>query len=208
MSRRQSAPTVSCQRSAVEAAARRQFSLQARIAFGTFEYVRFVLPLATLLAGISAALAQQQESKLIDRLLRPNLTLANPAQNKKFPNNPIADVHKPARTRTFPALPKPAQKTYSEQRTLPPRQFGAGPFHKGDSVADLSSRSHVAKTDTIVNPPSVSVQVAPESGTTIPVREYTGSRSFLAEGKSQQALRTQNKPLTIEQVRELLNKSK
>jgi hypothetical protein len=54
----------------------------------------------------------------------------------------------------------------------------------------------------------VTVQVAPESGTTSPTRDFGGSRPFLAEGKSQKALRTKNKPLTIEQVRELLNKSK
>jgi hypothetical protein len=50
--------------------------------------------------------------------------------------------------------------------------------------------------------------VAPESNTTTPVREYAGTRPFLDKGKSQKSLQAQNKPLTIEQVRELLNKSK
>ena len=37
---------------------------------------------------------------------------------------------------------------------------------------------------------------------------FTNSRAFLDKGKSQKALSQQSKPLTIEQVRELLNKNK
>ena len=40
--------------------------------------------LMTLLRGVCTAVAQKQESKLIDRLLRPNAALVNSAQNKKF----------------------------------------------------------------------------------------------------------------------------
>jgi hypothetical protein len=52
--------------------------------------------------------------------------------------------------------------------------------------------------------------VAPESTTsrTTPIRDYAGIRPFLDQGKSQKSLSAQNKQLTIEQVRELLNKSK
>ena len=51
-------------------------------------------------------------------------------------------------------------------------------------------------------------RVAPESNASAPVREYASTRLFLDKGKSQKALHAQDKPLTIEQVRELLNKSK
>ena len=43
---------------------------------------------------------------------------------------------------------------------------------------------------------------------TTPVRDYAGTRTFLDKGKSQKILSAQSKPLTIEEVRELLNKSK
>ena len=37
-----------------------------------------------LLAVASAASAQEQEGKLVDRLLKPNMSLVNSAQNKQF----------------------------------------------------------------------------------------------------------------------------
>ena len=40
------------------------------------------------------------------------------------------------------------------------------------------------------------------------VRDFPGTRPFLVQGKSQKALSQQDKPLTIDQVRELLNKNK
>jgi hypothetical protein len=77
-------------------------------------------------------------------------------------------------------------------------------------VANISARSPLARTDrTIATPASgAGTRVASESGETTAAREYPGVRPFLGKGKSQKALQAQNKPLTIEQVRELLNKSK
>ena len=51
-------------------------------------------------------------------------------------------------------------------------------------------------------------RVAPETNASALVREYADNRPFLGKGKSQKSLHAQDKPLTIEQVRELLNKSK
>jgi hypothetical protein len=49
---------------------------------------------------------------------------------------------------------------------------------------------------------------APQSGKKVAPRAYPGSRQFLDEGKSQKSLNQENAPLTIDQVRELLNKNK
>jgi hypothetical protein len=38
--------------------------------------------------------------------------------------------------------------------------------------------------------------------------DYPGTRPFLAHGKSQKALSAQDRALTIDEVRELLNKNK
>ena len=57
-------------------------------------------------------------------------------------------------------------------------------------------------------PPAPGIRVAPESTATVTVREFPGTRPFLVRGKSQKALQAHNRPLTIEEVRELLNKSK
>ena len=39
-------------------------------------------------------------------------------------------------------------------------------------------------------------------------RDFAGNRPFLGQGKSQKALHAQERPLTIDEVRELLNKNK
>jgi hypothetical protein len=49
---------------------------------------------------------------------------------------------------------------------------------------------------------------APQSDKKAASREYSENRPFLDQGKSQKSLNRQNAPLTIDQVRELLNKNK
>jgi hypothetical protein len=173
--------------------------------------VRTIVAIGLICFGVSTALAQKQERRLIDRLLKPDTGLANPAQNKKFSAKRSNSFNKPARTATFYSARKPVTKTFSEQRSLTPREFAARHFRAGDSAAYLSSRSQPLKSDTMIVPPNATagIRVAPESNTSTPVREYASSnRPFLDKGKSQKSLHAQDKPLTIEQVRELLNKSK
>ena len=52
------------------------------------------------------------------------------------------------------------------------------------------------------------VRDAPQSGKKVASRAYGGNRPFLNEGTNQKSLNRHNEPLTIEQVRELLNKNK
>jgi hypothetical protein len=55
---------------------------------------------------------------------------------------------------------------------------------------------------------SCTVRAAPEGGKVVSVRDYPDIRPFLAKGTRQEALSQQDNPLTMEEVRELLNKSK
>jgi len=65
------------------------------------------------------------------------------------------------------------------------------------------------KADTVhVASAAYGTRVAPENGSSLPVAPFAGNRPFLGQGKSQKALSAQDTPLTLEQVRELLNKSK
>ncbi|PYI92914.1 MAG: hypothetical protein DME97_07640 [Verrucomicrobia bacterium] len=191
---------------------RGQFSLQRRVEFGTFADVRMIVVIGILFIGVTTSWAQDQERKLIDRILKPNTALANSAQNKKFTNTRAAYLDKSVPTRSFYSPKKPVLKTLPEERVFTPRQFAARHFRAGDSIANISSRSQLKNNDTMIAIPAAAAgtRVAPESTTTrtTPIREYAGSRPFLDQGKSQKALSAQNKPLTIEQVRELLNKSK
>ncbi|MEY2483657.1 MAG: hypothetical protein QOK24_2185 [Verrucomicrobiota bacterium] len=176
--------------------------------FGTFNDVRKIVALLTLFAGVFAASAQEQESKLVNRLLKPNTSLANSAQDKKFVANGIS-VDKQVPARRFYSQEKSLTKTFSGERAFSPKQFAARHFRSGDSAADLSSRSQVTKSDTVIPTRAAPVtRVAPDNGSTVAVAEFTSSRPFLDRGKSQKALNASNPPLTIDQVRELLNKSK
>ena len=172
--------------------------------------MRTVLLLGIWLTGTTVAFAQKQEPGFLDRLLKPNTALASSAQNKKFTNMPTTTLEKSAPTRSFYAPSRTVAKDFPEERAFTPRQFAARHFRAGDSAANIATRSQLTKTDTLVATPAATAgtRVAPESSETAPTREYAGNRPFLDKGKSQKALSAQNHPLTIEQVRELLNKSK
>lgn len=169
--------------------------------------------IGTLLLGLGSAFGQNQEQKLIDRLLRPNMTMKNAAQDKKFGNARTNSLEKSAPTRSFYAPRKSVSRSFPEERAFTPQQFAARHFRGGDSAANVSTRTQLRKDDALLAMPTSSpgTRVAPEAAqvaTTSSTREYAGNRPFLVEGKSQKSLRAHDRPLTIEQVRELLNKSK
>ena len=161
-----------------------------------------------LLAGTSATSAQEQEGKLVDRILKPNMSLVNSAQNKKF-DAASASAAKRAPSKSFYTLDKSLAKSFPTARTFSPPQFTAGHFRAGDTTANVSARSQLMKAGTIhVASASYGTHVAPENGRSLPVTSFAGNSPFLDRGKSQKALSAQDTPLTIEQVRELLNKNK
>jgi len=169
-----------------------------------------IVAIGILFVGVTTVAAQDQEHKLIDRILKPDTSLANSAQNKQFTGARVAAIDKPVSLRPYYSPKKTEPKTFTDDRVYTPRQFAARHFRAEDSTANISPRFQLKNNDTMIATPAATAgtQVAPESNTTTPVREYAGTRPFLDKGKSQKSLQTQNKPLTIEQVRELLNKSK
>ena len=171
--------------------------------------MRSLVALLTLLISTGTAVAQKQETKLIDRLLRPNTALANPAQNKKYAAQTAATFDKQAASRSFYWSAKTLTKPFPGERTLTPRQFAARHFRLGDSVANLATRTELTRNDRMISTPAApGIRSAPESNLSAPVREFADNRPFLGRGKNQKALQAYNRPLTLEEVRELLNKSK
>jgi hypothetical protein len=173
--------------------------------------VRTIVAIGILFIGVTTVPAQEQERKLIDRILKPNTSLANPAQDKSFANTRPASFDKPVSLRSYYSPDKTVSKTFPEERAYTPRQFAARHFRAGDSTAHISPRFQLKNADTMIATPAATAgtRVAPETTAATPtVREYAGNRPFLDKGKSQKSLSAQSKPLTIEQVRELLNKSK
>jgi hypothetical protein len=161
-----------------------------------------------LLAGTSATSAQEQEGKLVDRILKPNMSLVNSAQNKKF-DAASTSVAKRAPSKSFYTPDKSLSKSFPTPRTFSPPQFAARHLRAGDTTANVSARSQSMKAGTIqVASASYRTHVAPENGRSLPVTSFAGNSPFLDRGKSQKALSAQDTPLTIEQVRELLNTNK
>jgi len=144
----------------------------------------------------------------VDRLLRPDMALQNEGQNKKF----IADgasINKRATVGTFYLHKKPNQKRFSATGQFSTGEFNSQAFHGRHTAFNTSSHQTIANSRPAYADQTASgVRDAPQSDKKIASRAYSENRPFLEQGKSQKALNRQNAPLTIEQVRELLNKNK
>lgn len=167
-----------------------------------------LLTISVLLLAAPCLRAQDQERKLVDRLLRPNMTLQNSEQKKKF----IADgtsINKKANVGTFYVQKKSDSKTFSEAHEFSTQQVHSRQFHGSRSAFENSSHQAVGNSR-LAYPTQTArgSRNAPQSDKKITSRAYAENRPFLDQGKSQKSLSRQNAPLTIDQVRELLNKNK
>jgi hypothetical protein len=170
-----------------------------------------VLTACLLLAAFSCVRGQDQERNLVDRLLKPDMSLQNTAQNKKFIAANGASINKHATAGTFYVEKKSNSKRFFGARDFSTWQFNARSFHAGDNLANFSSRKQITnstRTYSTQTARGLRDAHAHEAGRTVDALIFAGSRPFLDQGKSQRSLDRQNPPLTIEQVRELLNKNK
>jgi hypothetical protein len=162
-----------------------------------------------LTAALCCVHAQDQEKKLVDRLLKPDMTLQNDAQNKKFIGDGSASINKRANVGTFYVHQKPRSKNFSGTRDFSTTQFNSQTYRGGRTAYEVSSQQTLANSKaTYANQTARGVRDAPQSGKKVASRAYAGNRPFLNEGTNQKSLNRKNEPLTIEQVRELLNKNK
>ena len=162
-----------------------------------------------LTAALCCVHAQDQEKKLVDRLLKPDMALQNDAQNKKFSGDGLASINKRANVGTFYVHQKPSSKNYSGTRDFSTAQFYSQTYRGRRTAYEVSSQQTLTNSKAIyANQTARSVHDAPQSGKKVATRAYAGNRPFLNEGTNQKSLNRQNEPLTIEQVRELLNKNK
>jgi hypothetical protein len=161
-----------------------------------------------LLTALSCLRAQDQEHKLVDRLLRPDMTLQSNEQKKKFTADGTS-VNKKASVGTFYVEKKSRSKTFSGTRELSMQQFNSQTFH-GTRRAPENSSQQAAGNSRRAYPTEAArgPRDASQSDKKVASHAYAGNRSFLEQGKSQKSLNQQNAPLTIDQVRELLNKNK
>jgi len=185
-----------------------QFALQPSRRLGSLSDMRWFVTFSfAALAMSSVALAQDQERKLVDRLLKPDETLQNRAQNKKFGADG-ASVDKQAAVSTFYPQQKSSAKSFSQTRDFSARQLSSDPF-RSVNRSNLSPRNRIVNSETKYSTSSLhNVRDAYGGDKSVDSRRFAEQRLFLDRGKSQKSLDRQNPPLTIEQVRELLNKNK
>jgi hypothetical protein len=156
---------------------------------------------------LPAAQAQNQERSLVDRLLKPDTTLRNNAQNKKF----IADgapINKRAGVSAFYIQQKPKPASFAGTREFSTGVFNSRLFHNGNRTSIFAQKQAQDSSDSYSTSSVTKLPNAPDSHKETASRTFAGQRPFLERGKSQKSLDRHNPPLTIEQVRELLNKNK
>src|SRR4051794_23394999 len=137
------------------------------------------------------------------------MALQNDAQNKKFSGDGSASINKRANVGTFFFHQKSSSKNYSGARDFSTAQFYSQTYRGGRSAYEVSSQQTVANSKAPYGSQAArGVRDAPHSGKKVASRGYAGNRPFLNEGTNQKSLNRKNEPLTIEQVRDLLNKNK
>jgi len=168
--------------------------------------VRWLPTICLTCLGLSASWAQQQEPSLVDRLLRPNMELQNKAQGKKFVAS-SAVIELRGSVGTFLLKPNRAEKPFADTSTLTMREYTSRSLDTPRTISSSQNRSgHVPA-------PVGSSSVRDIHGANTPQiasnsRIFADQHQFREQGKSQKSLDRQNPPMTIDQVRELLNKNK
>jgi len=156
----------------------------------------------------SIVIANGQERRLVDRLLQPDATLNNTAQNKKF----IAKskrVEKQASVQSFSVSQTARTKQFADQREYSASEFAAHHFRDGELSSTMQARAERAKRFSVNNGTgTLQVRDITDGKKKIASTEFADERPFLEKGKSQESLSQHDTPLTIDQVRELLNKNK
>jgi hypothetical protein len=169
--------------------------------------VRWFPPALLIILVWPRLCAQEQERKLIDRLLKPDLTLQNSAQNKQFGTRSTWS-DRPVTMKRFFWQHKVSTKTFSNARSFSARSFQTTSFKNRHEIAASSLLKTVNKSDFALETSTVEVRPATDSEKKIDGYNFAGDRPFLGQGKSQKGLNVRKEPLTIEQVRELLNKNR
>jgi hypothetical protein len=140
--------------------------------------------------------------------MEPDMSLENGAQNKKFTADKTS-VNKKANVQTFYLQQKSPAKTFSGSRDFSAKQYEARNFNQSNGAVtdDLTAKKSSAVSYSEATKAAATKSVA-DGSKQQPSRIYAGNRPYLEQGKSQKSLNRKNKPMTIDEVRELLNKNK
>jgi hypothetical protein len=162
-----------------------------------------------LFSCASAVFAQQQEQKMLDRIMNPDRDRANPMGEKAFTSKPF-EGREFRGTGEFTGIKTARTKEFVTREFLGVRNpwFGKKVYATEEAkdlhryvVADRDYASRAVETRA-VNDSEKAARI--DSRT-----EAEAGRAFLGRGKAQAAISAQNPsqgPLTVDEVRELLNR--
>ncbi len=171
-------------------------------------------PLAALVVlafpflGAGSALAQQQERGMMERIQHPDMTLAFHPADKRFGGNQgSARQDRRAAVKPFPLGRSATVRAYRAKDFAGSRNFAAATFTGRDRVAAVNNPAAGANRAFATR--DVAVGEARDARKELPVRAAR-IPTFTPVGKRQDTLDEQQRtrPMTIEEVRELLNKSR
>lgn len=166
--------------------------------------VRFCLFALLWFSVAINATGQEQERQLVDRLLKPDTSLANSQQNKSFSQTGSAKTQtRVSGASTFYVAEKNLTKNFIVDRRFATTSYLARNFVTREATLPTTRPSRTFSTQSV----AYSSWKASASNS-FSARKFAGERPFYARGKSQKALDSQHHSLTIEEVRELLNKNK
>lgn len=169
--------------------------------------MRGIIALLSLTIFSNLAPAQVQEKKLIDRLLRPDMTLANSAQGKRFVAAGGSSVDRKFEARTFDAGDQHRAKLFGGLKDFSARSFRTKKFSHTKAAAEAGATAAFANTEFPTKESSLA-RTSNDASKQVEMRDYPESKPFLAQGTRQKILSEQDRPLTIDEIRELLNKNK
>lgn len=169
--------------------------------------MRWFVILFLICLSPAAGRTQVEQQSLIDRLLRPNMDLQNSAQGKAF----AADSYvggRPSTAGEFVVEPSRKEKSFSDTRTIAVQEYHSRSFQIDSRNSALLQNRNAKVPGQLATPAAPGLRQTRDALLEFPSRNFAGGREFREQGKSQKSLDRQSPPLTIEQVRELLNKNK
>jgi hypothetical protein len=135
------------------------------------------------------------------------MDLKNDAQTKKFAVNSAART-KGGTVGTFYLQPNRSEKSFQESRVITTTKHSSSAFYSDKENATLLQKGTANASVNFPTSQARDVGDVHDAGKIVTGRAYPEDRSFREEGKSQKSLTRHNRPLSIDEVRELLNKNK
>src|SRR5450432_2806977 len=108
--------------------------------------MRFALHFCFLFALAGIACAQEQEKKLLDRLLKPDMSLQSDAQGKQFVANGETITRK-APTKSFVVTDRKPERGFWNTKRVDAKEFATESSRDAQKTANLSTRGRIAKAD-------------------------------------------------------------